>query len=142
MSPHKIDAVYGDGTANSDYAFVRNVYNFSPDKMRYWSLSSAVHYREDEMLIMKTILPANSAETGIFNIQNASYKGFQQGSPQARQDNLLVNLYSDEGSVQIRLCQKDYHNPAGVTQPEINRIVQSLQHSTAHENYAIAKSER
>ncbi len=140
MSSHKVDAVYGDGAANSDYVFVRNIYDFSPDKMHYWSLSSRVHYREDVMLIMKTILPARSAETGIFNIQNASYKGFQQGNPQVRQDSLLVNLYSDEGSVQLKFWQRDY--PAGVTQAEINRIVQSLQHKIAIENSAIAKSEK
>jgi hypothetical protein len=142
-SPRNIDAVFGDGTATSDYVFARNIYDFSPDKMHYWSLSSGVHYREHAMLIMKSILPAKPAETGIFNIQNASYKGFQQGNPQIRQDSLLVNLYSDDGSVQLKFWQRDYRSLAGVTQPEINRIVQSLQHKAALQNSnALAKSER
>ena len=141
MSAKQIDAVYGEGAATSDYAFARNVYNFSPDKMNYWSLSSEVHYRDDAMLNMKSILPAEPAATGIFRIQNGSYKGFQQGNPQIRQDNLLVNLYSDDGSVQIRFCQKAYRNPAGVTQAEINRIIQSLQHKAENPN-AIAQSVR
>ncbi len=141
MSPKQIDAVYGEGAATSDYAFARNIYNFSPDKMNYWSLSSEVHDRDDAMLNMKSILPAESAATGIFRIQNGSYKGFQQGNPKIRQDNLLLNLYSDDGSVQIKFCQKAYRSPAGVTQAEINRIVQSLQHKAENPN-AIAQSER
>jgi len=124
----------------SDYVLVRDIYEFSPEKMHYLSLSSELQSRDQAMLNLKSILSAQPAQNGIFNIQSASYKGFQQGNPQVRQDSLLVTLYSDEGSVQLKFWQKDY--PAGVTQAEINRIVQSLQHSTAHENYAIAKSER
>jgi hypothetical protein len=139
MSSKQIDAVYGEGAATSDYVFARNIYNFSPDKVNYWSLSSEVHYRDDAMLNMKSILPGEPAATGIFRIQNASYKGFQQGNPKIRQDNLLVNLYSDDGSVQIKFCQKNYRNSTGVTQAEINRIIQSLQHKAENPN-AIAQS--
>jgi hypothetical protein len=140
MSSQKLDAVSEDGAATSDYVLARSIYDFSPDQMHYWSLSSGVHSREQVMLAMKSILPAEPAKTGIFNIQNGSYKGFQQGNPQIRQDSLLVNLYSDDGSVQLKFWQKDYRNLAGVTQPEINRIVQSLQHKAALENSnALAK---
>ncbi len=126
--------------AASDYVLARDIYEFSPEKMHYLSLSSDIQSRDQAMLNLKSILSAKPAENGIFNIQNASYKGFQQGNPRVRQDSLLVNLYSDDGSVQLKFWQKDY--PAGVTQAEINRIVQSLQHRIAHENYAIAKSEK
>ena len=124
----------------SDYVLARDIYEFSPEKMHYLSLSSEIQSRDQAMLNLKSILSAKPAENGIFNIQNASYKGFQQGNPKVRQDSLLVNLYSDDGSVQFKFSQKDY--PAGVTQAEINRVVQSLQRSSAHENYAIAKSEK
>jgi hypothetical protein len=127
-------------SATSDYVLARDVYDFSPKKIHYLSLSSDVHSHDQAMLNLKSLLPARSAETGIFNIQSASYKGFQQGNPQVRQDSLLVNLYSEDGSVQLKFFQKNY--PAGVTQAEINRIVQSLQRRSAPENSAIAKSER
>jgi hypothetical protein len=65
------------------------------------------------------------AETGLFYVNNGSYKGFQQGNPQARKDSLLLSLYSENGGIEIVFGQKAYGNPAGVTQPEINRIVQS-----------------
>jgi hypothetical protein len=130
MPSQKFEAVFGHGTAASDYAFVKSVYEFTPDKMHYWSLSSGVHYREQVMLMIKSIAPAKPAETGIFNLQSQRYKGFQQGDPDIRQDRLLANLYSDDGSVEFVFLQKEYRNAVGVTQPEINSIVQSLRKAT------------
>jgi len=133
VGPHIVNTSFGRGGVPSDYVVASNIYNFSPATMHYWSLSPQVHYREDVMLSMKSMLPG-SAEHGIFNLQNAGYRGFQQGNPQVRQDTLLLNLYSDDGSVQIKFSQKDYRNPAGVTQAEINRVVQSLQRRAVLEN--------
>jgi len=60
-------------------------------------------------------------------LTNQSSKGFQQGDPHVvREDLLIVDLYSDDGGVEVMFLQKGYQNPTGVTQPEINRIVQSL----------------
>ncbi len=126
MDHQKFEAVFGRGTATSDYEFVRSVYDFTPDKMHYWSLTNAVHYREEVVLMMKSIIPSGPAETGIFNVENHEYKGFQQGDPRVRQDRVLVSLYSDNGGVEFIFRQKKYRNPSGVTQPEINRIVQSF----------------
>ncbi|HEX4783973.1 MAG TPA: hypothetical protein VH350_06495 [Candidatus Sulfotelmatobacter sp.] len=133
VGPHIVNTSFGRGGVASDYVVASNIYNFSPATMHYWSLSPQVHYREDVMLSMKSLLPG-AAEHGIFNLQNAGYRGFQQGNPQVRQDTVLLNLYSDDGSVQIKLSQKDYRNPAGVTQAEINRVVQSLQRKIVFEN--------
>lgn len=138
--PHLVNTSFERGGVASDYVVASNIYNFSPATMHYWSLSPQVHYREDAMLSMKSMLPG-PAEHGIFNIQNAGYRGFQQGNPQVRQNALVLNLYSDDGSVQIKFSQKDYHNPSGVTQAEINRVIQSLQRRAVLENpTAIAQS--
>lgn len=129
MAPQKVDAAI-----KSDYSFVRNMYEVTPDRMHYWSLSPDVHTREMYWLTIKSVALSNSAASGVFNLQNESYKGFQQGNPQVRQDGIVVNLYSDEGSVEMILLQKDYKTSTGVTQPEINRIVQSLRKSTQNES--------
>ena len=76
--------------------------------------------------MLKSIAPEKAAESGIFNLQNGSLRGFQQGSPGARPDPLLATLYSDDGNVEFTLWQKGYRNPAGGTQPERNRIFQSV----------------
>jgi hypothetical protein len=133
MPPESFEAVFGRGTAKSDYDFVKNVYEFTPSKMHYWSLSSGVHVREMIVLLIKSIMPSKPAETGIFNIQNGSYRGFQQGNSQIRQDKLLVDLFSDDGGVEFIFFQKDYHCSTGVTQPEINRIIQTLHKAPAGE---------
>jgi hypothetical protein len=115
--------------AKSDYGFLRNLYEFTPGKMHYWALSPQVHYREHLLLTIKTAALLPSAGTGIFNLRNQSYKGFQEGNPQVRQDGIAIHLFSDEGSIEMIFSQTDYQNPTGVTQPEINRIVQSLRKS-------------
>jgi len=126
VPPQKLEAIFGHGSASSDYVFVKSVYTFTPDKMHFWSLSTGLHYREDMLLMIKSIMPAKAAETGIFYVQNEDYKGFQQGDPRTRPEHMEVDLYSDDGGVEFNFALKDYHDPAGLTQPEINRIVQSL----------------
>jgi hypothetical protein len=126
MPAQKLEAVFGRGAATSDYTFVKNVYEFTPARMHYWSLSSGVHYREQMVLMIKYIMLVKAADTGIFYVQNQDYKGFQQGDPKVRHDELVLDLYSGDNHPEVIFLQKDYHEPVGVTQPEINRIVQSL----------------
>lgn len=109
----------------SDYSFLRTVYEFSPDKMDHWSLSSAEHAREAVLLTVKSLVPSNSAESGIFNVENQNYRGFQQGDPRIRQDAINLELFSDDGGIEFILWQKDYGS-GPVKQAELNRIVQSL----------------
>jgi hypothetical protein len=133
LSPQQVDAFMGREAAKSDYIFIKNIYAFTPNSMHYWALSPRLHYREQMLLLIKSIVPSKPAETGIFNVQDQSRKGFQQGDPRVRQDTLVLNLYSDDDSVEITFLQKDYQSPAGVTQPEINRVVQSLRKTATSE---------
>jgi hypothetical protein len=50
-----------------------------------------------------------------------------------RPDWLRLELYSDDGRFEITFMQGGYEEPAGVTQPEINRIVESLHRVEANE---------
>ena len=136
VSPQVIESAFGNETVKSDYNFVKTLYEFTPDKMNHWAASQRVHYPEQYLLIIKSIALPKSAETGIFNLHSPSYEGFQQGSPKVRQDGIIVDLYSGEGSVELIFFQKNYRNSAGVTQPEINRIVQSLRKATREETMA------
>ncbi len=117
----------------SDYSFVKTLYEFTPDRMNHWA-ARRVLAREQFLLIYKSIVLTTAARSGIFRLQNHDYKGFQEGDPQIRQD-IVVHLYSDEGSVEFIVFQKDYQK-AGITQPEINRIVQSLRKAPQQEQVA------
>jgi hypothetical protein len=116
--------------ASSNYAVVKMIYGFSPNTMRIWPPSPTAQYRNLELFIGKSAILSNplstQAATGIFKLERGAYKGFQLGNPQVRPDKLRVQLYSDEGSFEITFLQTGYEDPSGVTQPEINRIVQSL----------------
>ncbi|MGA8436651.1 MAG: hypothetical protein WB762_11410 [Candidatus Sulfotelmatobacter sp.] len=100
-------------------------------------------YREARLLLFKSTLlrdigeprgGSTPAETGIFNLQTQGFNGFQYGDPRSRPDVLELSVYSDDGRVKIKFLQGGYDEPTGVTQPEINRIVQSLHRTTAHDS--------
>jgi len=127
VPPQSLESVFERGAAQSDYSFLKNLYGFTPDKMHLWALFPSVHYREQMLLTLKTtVLSQFSVDTGIFNIQNQYYRGFQLGDPQAHQRRIAVHLYSDDGSIELVFGVKDPNSPAAATQPEINRIVQSV----------------
>jgi hypothetical protein len=118
-----------------DYASLQRIYEVTPEKIHYWSLIQGWGYREVLLLQLKSILldevgnphgGSSPAETGIFNIQTQGYEGFQYGDPRSRPNTLELRLYSQDGRVEIKFLQGGYDEPAGVTQPEINRILQSL----------------
>ncbi len=115
----------------SDYSFVKTLYEFTPDKMNHWAVQRVLA-REQFLLIMKSVALSSSAGSGIFKVQNQEYKGFQEGNPQIRQDGIAIHLYSDEGSVEFIFLQENYPNATGITQPEINRVIQSLRKAPQH----------
>lgn len=122
-----------------DYASLKRAYEITPDQVHYWSLIEGWGYRDAHLLLAKWAFlqgighpggGSNPAEAGIFNLKSQRYNGFQYGDPQSRPDVLELRVYSDDGTVDIKFLQGGYDEPTGITQPEINRIVQSL-HKTA-----------
>jgi hypothetical protein len=118
-----------------DYPLLQRIYEVTPDKVHYWPLIQGWGYREARLLLLKWAFlrdighpggGSNPAETGIFNLRSEGYNGFQYGDPQRRPDVLQLRLYSDGDRVEIKFLQGAYDEPSGVTQAEINRIVQSL----------------
>ncbi len=90
--------------------------------MHRWALFPSTHYREQRLLTLKTML-LSDADTGVFNIRNQDWCGFQLGDPQAHPRKVAVRLYSGEKSVEFTFASK---SSDVVSQPEINRVVQSL----------------
>ena len=117
---------FGPDATRSDYDFTRKLYEFTPEKMNRWAIRPSVHYRETMLLTIKSTSLLWSADSGIFNIHNQDYKGFQQGSTQARPNGIVVDLYSDDDGIEFIFNQKDYQDREGVSQAEINRVVQSV----------------
>jgi len=136
VSARDLEAAFGHETMNSDYQFVKTLYEFTPENMNHWASLQRGVTKEEFLLLIKSISLPKAAETGIFNVQNHDYKGFQLGDPRVRQSKILVDLYSEEGGVEIVFLQEDYWNFSGVTQPEINRVVQSFRKAAPGEKPA------
>jgi len=130
VSPEVVESAFGRETMKSDYSFVKALYEFTPARMNHWSAWHRGVSRDELRLTLKSIAPLRSAESGIFTLQNQGYQGFQEGNPLVRQDGLALHLFSEDGRIELILFQKDYQNPTGVTQSEINRIAHSSLHKT------------
>ncbi len=131
-------AVFGPKAVDSDYEFTKRVMEFSPDRMHHWSLGPPIHAREEVLLVTKSMLPAKSAESGIFNVRNSTYQGFQQGNPEApstKQDGIVLTLYATDDEIEVVFAQKESTHL--ITQPEINRVIQSL-HRVEREAMAVS----
>jgi len=134
-SPQNLESVFGRETMSSDYRFVKTLYEFTPDKMNHWSALQGARSRQELLLVMKSLALPKEAETGIFNLRNSDFRGFQEGNPRVRQSKILVDLYSysDQGGVELMFVQDDYQSAKGVTQAEINRVVETLRKAPANE---------
>jgi hypothetical protein len=133
VSARDLEAVFGHETMNSDYRFMKTLYEFTPENMNHWASLQRGLTKEEFLLLIKSIALPKAAETGIFNLQSHDYRGFQLGDPRVRQSKILIDLYSEEGGVEIVFLQEDYLNFSGVTQPEINRVVLSLRKAAPSE---------
>lgn len=129
VSPDVFESKNGYQATRSDYEFLNRLYALTPEKMNLWALSPDVHYRDSVFLRLKYSALMPWAESGIFFVTNQSYKGFQQGNPESRPNGILVDLYADDGSVEFEFNQENYQNPRGISQSEINRVIQSLHES-------------
>jgi len=126
ISPQNLQSAFGTEATRSDYAFLKNLYELSPKTLHYWAIDPSIHYREGMLLTIKSISLSSGADSGIFKIHNQTYEGFQQGDPSVRPVGIEAELFSSDGKIEFMLTQKNYNNPMGVSQAEVNRIIQSL----------------
>ena len=125
-----------------DYEFLKRTYEATPAKIRYFELlPTSSDYLQTIHLALKSIslgelddrTGTNPAESGIFDLQSERFRGFQFGNPRVRPDVIELHLYDDKYRVLIKVQQGGSDSVGGVTQPEINRIVQSLHPILARE---------
>src|SRR5260370_12512596 len=98
----------------SDYRFSETLYEFTPDKMNHWAFFQSGLNRDEFLLIIKSMAGSKAAETGIFRVQNQSYKGFQEGNPLIRQHAFVVRLFSDNDRLETFIFHNVYKHSSGV----------------------------
>jgi len=116
--------VYGDEALQSDYNFQRLILETTPDKITLLS-SRKTAVSQGVLLMVKAICVRGDPNSGIFAVQGKEFKGFQYGRPQSPPNRLLVELFPENGHLDLIFGQKK-DGPTVISQADINRIVQTI----------------
>src|SRR5215469_1161891 len=134
LSNDKIDQntlrrIVGDEALQSDYALYRTILQMTPDKMTpFESQSDAAN--QALLLLVKRLCMPPGARSGIFSVSASEFSGFQFGRPQNQSGEVSVRVFSDSSSLNFIFNQK-LGGPAFISQPDINRILNTLHKAPA-----------
>jgi hypothetical protein len=129
LSNDKIDQnnlrrIVGDEALQSDYALYRTILQVTPDKMTpFQSQRDAAN--QALLLLVKGFCMPPGAESGVFAVSAGEFSGFQFGRPQNQSGEVSVRLFSATSSLNFIFVHTS-GAPTVVSQPDINRILQTL----------------
>lgn len=127
--PAGMKALYGDDVFESDYLLKERIFETTPDKVglltpRKEAVGSAM------LLVVKGIMMPFGAESGIYRVRTADFRGFQFGDPRSRPRSLDLEIYNEEGGFGFIFAQRQNGAEPPITQAEINCVIQSLRKSS------------
>ena len=124
FDPATFRQIYGDDASQSDYGFHSAMLRITPDSIDpFMSRRDAV--RDSTLLVIKAIATP-ACQSGIFEIQVSDLRGFQFESPLARPARITAELFGEDGGIDVGYYQKPGGSARSITQPEINRVLQSI----------------
>lgn len=122
LSPQDLKQLYGEDALESDYAFHKKMLELTPSEITpFISRRQAI---SGQMLLLIKAVSMPDAASGIFLIQTQDFKGFQFENPQMRPSRITVELFSNDGGLDLIFMQKA--GAPAVSQSEINRVIQSI----------------
>lgn len=129
MKTGKMDALafrraYGEEATQSDYSFWRTILELTPDSIGPF-MNPHEASTNSALLVLKAIAMPK-AESGIFEIQSGDLRGFQFENAAGRPNRIIDDLYGDDGGLELHFSQKVGGPAPNLTQPEINRVLQSI----------------
>jgi hypothetical protein len=124
LDPQRFRQLYGDAAFESDYGFNKIMLQATPSEIT--PFVSQRKAATGQILLMIKGISIPRAGSGIFSIQTQEFQGFQFESPQNRPFKISDYLYSDEGGVDVMFFQKVGGSAPSISQPEINRVIQSI----------------
>lgn len=122
-TPQEFAALYGPGVLKSDYEFKKAIFETTPKEINLLTPSGRAAGLS-AVLIMKAIMPPTT-DWAIYAISSANLKGFQLGDPRRRPRKMSLELFGEDTEIEINFDQPESGPTPGITQSEINRIVQS-----------------
>jgi hypothetical protein len=119
--------IYGDAPLQSDYAMWSVILAATPDKVSVFSSRQEI-VSNSMLLTMKAVV--GPEESGIFALQIKGFRGgFQWGDPARNPRRVVASLYADDYGLQFSFSGKTKKNPQGISQAEINRVLQTVRRS-------------
>ena len=129
---------FGIEASQSDYGFMRAMLGTTPEAISPFVSRQEAAARM-ELLLLKAITTPK-AESGIFSIQTPSFRGSQFESPQNRPFKIVDDLFAEDGKLEIMFLQKVDGSASSITQPEINRVLQSVRKIPANNSASLLNS--
>ena len=114
--------MYGNSACESEYAFKRLMFEASPAKLRLF-MPRVQNARLSYLLLLKSA--AVREISGLFLIDTEEYHGFQFGDVATARGEIVDELYGNDTHLEFVFGRKD-RKPLGISQPEINRVLQTV----------------
>ena len=124
LDEQALRTMFGDEVMKSDYEFDRVMLETTPRRITPFIPKKAAIRRMIFLSLKSFTVPMN-AESGIYSVAAGEFKGFQFGKPPIPRGGLIVELYSDNGSLDFIFGQK-LNGPTMISQGDINRILHTL----------------
>ena len=129
LDSQRFQQLYGAEAFESDFNFHRTMLEITPSQITpFVSRNKAV---TDMMLLLVKTISIPPAASGIFSIRTPDFEGFQFESTDPRPFTITDELYSKDGGIDVIFLQKKDGNAPAISQPEINRVIQSIQKTSA-----------
>jgi hypothetical protein len=123
--------VYGERPVQSDYGMYRFLLNTTPSQVSFFSP------RKDltgcSMILMVKAMAMPPMSSGLFSVETNRFAGFQYGDPRKNTSRVAVELFDGAGGVEFTFEAGKRDAGRWISQGEINRVMQSVQRSTAAE---------
>ena len=115
--------LYGPDALRSDYALHRLILEATPQRVGLFSARREA-VGNTMLLVFKGIMMPRGGESGVFNVRTSGFAGFQFGDPRSYPKSLSVEMFADDGGFALTFARGP--STAAITQPEINRTIQSV----------------
>jgi hypothetical protein len=129
IDPRLFVAIYGPEVLRSDYVLHKAIFETTPSQVNLFTPTNRVAGLSSIILI-KAIMPPTT-DWAIYDIRSKDFRGFQLGDPERRPKKMCLELFADDVEFEINISQNTSGPTHGITQAEINRIIQTV-HKAAH----------
>lgn len=122
--PELFKVMYGPEVLRSDYTLYKAIFETTPSQINLFTPANRAAGLS-AVLSIKAIMPPTT-DWAIYNIQSQNFRGFQLGDPTRRPKKMCLELYADDAHFEISIEQDTNSPGSGITQVELNRIIQSV----------------